>query len=258
MIMLKNVIEIAINAGKILMKFRKEGFQTTTKTDSFDFLTTADIKSEEFILSKLKEEFSEDFILSEEKGEISGKNVKRVWMIDPLDGTKDFKNGGTGFSVMIGLCEDGKPILGVIYDPIVDRLVYAEKGKGATLNGKPIKVSTHSSYSEKTIVDGSFYILGFDNLIKTRDIKIVTTRVLSCVYGGMLVALGEFIAEIYRYINPWDAAAVKIVVEEAGGKVTDLLGLEQRYDQEINGFIASNGRVHDELVRRAKNYFKKK
>ena len=74
----------------------------------------------------------------------------------------------------------------------------------------------------------------------------------------MLVALGEFIAEIYRYINPWDAAAVKIVVEEAGGKVTDLLGHEQRYDQEINGFIASNGRVHDELVRRAKSYFKKK
>ena len=142
MIMLKNVIEIAINAGKILMKFRKEGFQTTTKTDSFDFLTTADIKSEEFILSKLKEEFSEDFILSEEKGEISGKNVKRVWMIDPLDGTKDFKNGGTGFSVMIGLCEDGKPILGVIYAPAQGLLNYAEKGNGSYLraNGKEQKL----------------------------------------------------------------------------------------------------------------------
>src|SRR3989338_6466244 len=109
--MLGKIVDIAVGAGRIVMQIREEGFQTQTKKDAFDFVTSADIKSEAYILKRLSKEFPNDSILSEEKGRI-GNKTSRIWMVDPLDGTKDFKNGGTGFSIMIGLCQDGQPVLG--------------------------------------------------------------------------------------------------------------------------------------------------
>jgi len=249
-------IDLAYKAGERMRKDFTLGMKKEWKEDKTP-VTVTDIFVNQLVIDSISKKFPEHSILAEEISNL--KDSEHVWVCDPIDGTIPFSHGFPIFAFSLALVKDGKPILGVIYDPILDRLVYAEKDKGATLNGKPIKVSSASSFSERTIIDGGIQalgLLGLDEKIQKREV--LTTRIYSCVYGGMLVALGEFIAEIYRYINPWDAAAVKIVVEEAGGKVTDLLGLEQRYDQEINGFIASNGRVHDELVRRAKNYFKKK
>ena len=251
------VIDLAYKAGERMRKDFTLGMKKEWKKDKTP-VTVTDTFVNQMVIDSISKKFPEHSVLGEEISNLKD-DAEFVWVCDPIDGTIPFSHGFPIFAFSLALVKDGKPILGVIYDPILDRLVYAEKDKGATLNGKPIKVSSASSFSERTIIDGGIQalgLLGLDEKIQKREV--LTTRIYSCVYGGMLVALGEFIAEIYRYINPWDAAAVKIVVEEAGGKVTDLLGLEQRYDQEINGFIASNGRVHDELVRRAKNYFKKK
>lgn len=149
--MLEKIIRIAVDAGEMAMNIRKAGFQTETKRDSFDFVTSADLKSEEYILKRLSEEFPKDSILSEEKGFV-GNNTSRIWMVDPLDGTKDFKNRGTGFSIMIGLCQDGKPVLGVVYAPAKNLIYFSQEGHGAFLryNGKDHKLSVSSKNILKT------------------------------------------------------------------------------------------------------------
>src|SRR3990167_10172538 len=248
------VIDLAYKAGERMRKDFVLGMKKEWKKDKTP-VTVTDIFVNQLVIDSISKKFPEHSILAEEISNL--KDSEHVWVCDPIDGTIPFSHGFPIFAFSLALVKDGKPILGVIYDPIVDRLLYAEKNKGTTLNGKPVKVSSASSFSERTIIDGgieSLKLLGMEEEIRKR--KVLTTRIYSCVYGRMLVALGEFVAEIYRHVNPWDAAAVKIVVEEAGGKGTDLLGNEQRYDQPINGFIASNGRVHDELVKRTKKILK--
>ncbi|MEK9178787.1 MAG: inositol monophosphatase [Patescibacteria group bacterium] len=248
------VIDLAYKAGERMRKDFTLGMKKEWKKDRTP-VTITDTFVNQMVIDAISEKFPEHSILGEELSSL--KDSEYVWVCDPIDGTVPFSHGFPIFAFSLALVKKGKPILGVIYDPIIDRMVYAEKGKGAFLNGKPIKVSTASSFSERTIIDGGIQALGLLGLgEKILKREVLTTRIYSCVYGGMLVALGEFVAEIYRYVNPWDGAAVKIVVEEAGGKVTNLLGKEQRYDREINGFIASNGKVHDELVRRSKAHLR--
>ncbi|KKS00586.1 MAG: Myo-inositol-monophosphatase [Candidatus Levybacteria bacterium GW2011_GWB1_41_21] len=245
---------LARQAGEVMRKDFSLGMKKEWKKDKTP-VTVTDTFVNRMVINAIGKEYPEHSILGEEENSL--KDSEYVWVCDPIDGTIPFSHGFPIFAFSLALVKNGSPVLGVIYDPIVDRLLYAEKNKGTTLNGKPVKVSSASSFSERTIIDGgieSLKLLGMEEEIRKR--KVLTTRIYSCVYGGMLVALGEFVAEIYRHVNPWDAAAVKIVVEEAGGKVTDLLGNEQRYDQPINGFIASNGRVHDELVKRTKKILK--
>lgn len=250
------VVELAYEAGEKMRNDFKLGMKKEWKKDKTP-VTVTDTFVNQLVIDSISKKFPEHSILGEELSSLKDDN-EYVWVCDPIDGTIPFSHGFPIFAFSLALVKNGEPILGVIYDPILDRMVTAEKGKGAFLNDKPIKVSSFSAFSERTIIDGgiqSLGLLGLEKEILNREV--LTSRIYSCVYGGMLVAMGEFVAEIYRYINPWDAAAVKIVVEEAGGKVTDLLGNEQRYDQEINGFIASNGLIHDELVKRAKTYLEK-
>ncbi len=139
--MLKKIIDIAIRAGEIVMKIKENGFQAETKSDLFDFLTLADIESEKYIIKRLSEEFPNDSIISEERGVIK-RDSSRIWMVDPLDGTKDFKNGGDGFSIMIGLSENGKSTLGVVYAPAKDLLYFSQKGQGSyvRINGRDYRL----------------------------------------------------------------------------------------------------------------------
>ncbi len=139
-------------------------------------------------------------------------------------------------------------MLGVVYEPYSDRLFVAEKGKGALLNNQPIHVSEADSLIQAvTNVDAIR-----DNLddlpTKLAANKAKVFKLNSSVYAGVLVGAGELVGAIYGRTHPWDAAAVKVIVEEAGGKVTDLQGKDQSYDQPINGCIASNGKVHNELL----------
>lgn len=143
--------------------------------------------------------------------------------------------------------------MGVIYDPFMDRMFFAERGRGATLNGKKIKVN------KLGMQKGA--IVGWSNLDMAKFKKAFPTIAAVCLwcicYEGMLVACGELNAAYYNYFNAHDAAALKVIVEEAGGKVTDRNGKEQRYDGKINGALITNGVVHRDLLNVIKAYDEK-
>lgn len=128
--MLEDVIKIAKSAGSILMKHYTKDLSIKTKDHEFDFVTQADIEADKFIRDEINKLFPQDLILSEESDEMPEDFSKNVWMVDPLDGTKAFVNRNASFSVMIGLCKNGVPSLGVVYAPAKKILYYAEKSRG--------------------------------------------------------------------------------------------------------------------------------
>lgn len=262
--MIEKVIKIAKRAGEEILKIKKEGFQVRTKTSEFDFVTTADLKSEEIILRELKKEFPEDEIISEETdNKITGKN-KRVWLVDPLDGTKEFKNGGFGFSVMIGLCVNGIPTLGVVYAPARDLLYYAEKGKGAFIEVKG--KASRLEVSRLDNLENSRMVTRIDHGEKRdTDRLIESIKVKEKIPEGSiglklgLISSGKAEINIHtNRLNKWDTCAPQIILEEAGGKITDWKGKKLDYNQTgncwQNSFIATNGPLHPEILRKVKEF----
>jgi fructose-1,6-bisphosphatase/inositol monophosphatase family enzyme len=152
----------------------------------------------------------------------------------------------------IALVIDGEPILGVIYDPFTDRLYEAVKGGGAFCNNQPIHVNQDALNTKTSGIDFGYSPTMPFNLTRAIYELNQTNRVFaigSFAHGGLLVAYGATVASVTSGSRPYDVAAVKVIVEEAGGKVTDIYGNEQRYDTDINGTIISNGVVHDEIVK---------
>ena len=148
----------------------------------------------------------------------------------------------------LALVKNGVPITGVLLDPIVGRLFYAEKGKGAFLNNKKIRVSKKKDLKGALIGINSRKLLDLAKHLRY-EYEAYPIFFHCTTYSASLVACGEFVAEIYGSNKAWDSAAVKIIVEEAGGKVTDLHGNEQRYDGPIQGCVATNGILHEEILK---------
>lgn len=153
----QSVIPLIKEAGSILLSYRQSSYETNTKNHAEDFVTTADKESDAYIRKELQKLFPGDTILSEENSYRPENYTGRVWMIDPLDGTKAFIGGSESFSIMIGLAVNGVPTLGVTYAPAVDKLYWAEKGSGAYLETKgkeqQLKVSTISTLKEARLID---------------------------------------------------------------------------------------------------------
>lgn len=238
--------DLAQQAGAIMRQNFTTGMKKEWKEDNTP-LTKTDLAVNQLVLDAIQKNYPEHSFIGEE-----GSNVKEseyTWVCDPIDGTIPFSHGFPTFAFSLALVKDGVSIMGVIYDPIMDRLLWAEKGTGAFLNGEKISVS-----AEKTLSEKSFVELNADDRMTTlraylKEKNCYVPCLYTCVYASMLVAVGEFVAAIYPFDKPWDAAAVKIIVEEAGGKVTDLNGNEQHYDGQVQGFVASNGLVHEELLK---------
>lgn len=243
---------LAREAGKIMREnfsLSSTGMKKEWKSDNTP-LTVTDTAINKLVIEAISKAYPSHSVIGEEASNL--KESEYTWVCDPVDGTIPFSHGFPTFAFSLALTKNGESILGVMYDPIMDRMISAEKGKGAHLNGQKISVS-----SEKEITKQSFVELNTDDRMTSlraylHEKECYVPTIYSCVYASMLVATGEFVAAIYPYDKPWDAAAVKIVVEEAGGKVTDLKGAEQRYDGKVNGFVASNAHVHDELLRALK------
>ena len=238
-------INLAKEAGEIIKANFVMGMKKEWKSNDTP-LTETDITINQLIIDSVKKKFPAHGILAEEGKDLSGEE-EYIWVGDPIDGTTPFSHGYPTFAFSLALTKNGESILGVIYDPVLDRLAVAEKGGGAFLNGKQITVSKANSFKNVLVnLDTDFELVSLrEPLIKEGAF---TTTLYSAVYASLLVAAGEFFAQIFEYKNPWDGAAVKIIVEEAGGKVTDIYGNEQRYDKEINGFVASNGILHDKII----------
>jgi myo-inositol-1(or 4)-monophosphatase len=238
-------VSLALKAGDIMRQNFRIGMDKEWKEDNSP-LTVTDIAINDLVISKVKKRFPDHGIIAEEGS--SFHDEEYVWVCDPVDGTKPFSHGYPTFTFSLALVQNGRPILGLLHDPILSRLIIAELGKGACLNDKLIRVSGSSSLT-RSLVGFEISDPRFDklrgNLIRA-GCSLITFACIS--YSSLLVAIGEFKAAMLFAKTPWDGAAVQIIVEEAGGICTDILGNNQRYDREINGLVASNKSIHPRII----------
>jgi len=241
-------IKAAKEAGKILMQYYRKGIKGKVKFAD-NLVSKVDLESERKIIGLIKSKYPEHSILSEEGGGKKGNSYK--WIIDPLDGTHNYLYGIPLFGTSIALEYNGEVMLGVIYLPYYNQLFVAEKGKGAFLNNKRIKVSkTNKLKKAMVLYDGG---LQRDKKIKLKALaKLVDSvfriRILGAACASLTyIANGD--ADIYmeHSTNPWDIAAGLLIIEEAGGKVTGLDG--RKHDLSEKGFVASNGKLHNNIIR---------
>jgi len=221
-------------------------------------LTVTDTTINQMVIDAVKETYPEYGLITEEGGgNYSGQEY--AWVCDPVDGTISFSHGVPTCTFMLALIKNGESILGVVYDPFADHMYYAEKGEGAFLNGNKIKVSSNTTL-EKSVVSLVMWReakFQFTKLLPNLlDKGVIDFRIPSIGYLDMLVANGEFVAAIHPGPHPWDSAAPKIIVEEAGGKFTDLFGKNSDYSKEVDGHLASNGILHEELLQIIKENLK--
>lgn len=241
--------DLAYKAGGIMRKNFSLGMKKTLKKGDNSPLTISDTFINRMVIEAIAKEFPAHSVMGEEEN--SKKKSEYVWLCDPIDGTIPFSSGMPISTFSLALVLDGVPILGIIYDPFMDRLFVGKKGKGAFLNNKKIAVSKDNAIENQLLYMGWWKYSLYDLLLVRKELNKKGCKIMdfcSFSYAGVLLAAGEFSAVIFGDRYPWDGAAVKLIVEEAGGKCTDLAGNEQRYDREINGFIASNGNIHDELL----------
>lgn len=246
--------DLARKAGAIIKKNFSLGMKKEWKED-FSPVTATDKEINKVVIDEVAKYFPDHNVKGEEESNISNDS-DYLWVCDPVDGTIPFSAGVPICTFSLALVKDGTPILGVIYDPFMDRLFFAEKGKGAFLNNKQMHVSDTDEFEKCLINMEGFSRAKYDLHEVERSLRKQHVKLgiyCSIVYPSALVASGEFAATIFPGKTAHDFAAVKIIVEEAGGKVTDLFGNEQRYDQDINGAIASNGKIHDYLVELVNN-----
>lgn len=251
-------IHAAKEAGKILMENFHKKHQVSVKAFN-EIVTEVDVMAEKKIISILREKFPDHQILAEESG-LEKTDSEYQWIIDPLDGTKNYSIRHPFFNVSIGLVKSKEIILGVVYAPVTDELYVAEKGKGSFLNGEKISVSDNNDFS-KTFVT---YCHGKQKkdieeilaiMKETRlDVQEMTRFKASALELAYLAA-GRVDVFIHNNMSPWDVAAGVLLVREAGGKVTDYSNNE--WDLTKNYLLASNGKIHEEILNRINSALKK-
>ncbi|HOX61204.1 MAG TPA: inositol monophosphatase [Candidatus Magasanikbacteria bacterium] len=244
-------INLAQQAGAIIRENFALGMNRTLKKDNTP-VTATDLAINTLLLKSVRETFPDHNVLAEEESDMSQKS-EFVWVCDPLDGTIPFSHGLTICTFSLALVKNGESILGVVYDPFQDNMFVAEKGKGAFLNDKKISVSNADTFSG-AVANCEYFNTAIYNTSKCAlHMQMIegvqTMRLSSFIISAVLVAAGELSFAIYPSSYAHDAAAAKIIVEEAGGKATDLFGNEQRYDRAINGFLVSNGLLHEKVLK---------
>lgn len=241
-------ITLAEQAGEIIRKHFTLGMKKEWKADNTP-LTETDLVINQLVIDLVKQRFPSHSILSEEGNDFK-EGDDFVWVCDPLDGTIPFSHGIPVCAFSLALVYKGESIFGVVYDPFMRRMFIAEKGKGAFVNGKKISVSSRDIFQHSlfSVVHWNGAPFDFSRLAMTLKNKGARISNISIAYMGALVAAGEFVGTIFPGDQPNDTAALKVLIEEAGGKVTDIFGNEQRYDRPIKGHIASNGILHEKLL----------
>jgi myo-inositol-1(or 4)-monophosphatase len=250
--MIKNTLFKAIQAGaEELTKYFNGTFTISSKATINDLVTEADHASERAIFKVIQDAHPDHFILSEEKGALpTNSNIK--WIIDPIDGTINFANGIPICCVSIGVEESGEMLMGAVYNPFMNELFFAEKGKGAFLNNKPIKVSDKDNLLTSCLVTGFPYqyldaengpLQIFEKLIRK---AIPVRRLGSAALDLCWTAAGRFDGFYEHKLQAWDSAAGYLIVQEAGGIVTDLKG--DKFNPYQPGIIATNGKIHEQLL----------
>ena len=228
-----------------------ENLQVSKKGPA-DFVTTADKKAEEVLVAGLTKARPRFGFLLEEGGKIEGADTSNRWIIDPLDGTTNFLHGIPHFSISIALERDGGPVAGVIYEPITDQMFWAEKGQGAYLNGRRIRVSARRRLEESLFATGIPFAGKQDHgrfLSQLKAVMAVSAGVRrfgSAALDLAYVAAGRYEGFWEFGLHPWDIAAGIVLVREAGGFVTDIGGGGMMESGEI---LAANDSLHGPLLK---------
>lgn len=242
-------INLCRDACTIIKKDFKIGIEKKHKKDSsIDGAT--DIKINEMFIKEIRKEFPTHDILSEERSYLKNRSVIR-WVCDPLDGTRVFSQGVPTSMISIAVVEIGVPLLGVVYDPFMDRMFSAIINNGARLNGESIHVSSKKIIKEASV--GISYWNGAQISLTNLHTELIeaSSSVLmlgSIVYMGALVSCGELDALIHPAKYPYDSAALSVIISEAGGTVTGISGNKQKYDRSINGGVMTNRILHNDLL----------
>jgi myo-inositol-1(or 4)-monophosphatase len=241
----------AQKAGQVL-KGRLGRTRRIDYKGAVNLVTEMDFRSERIIVSEIRKRCPEHGFLAEEKAQERTSSPYR-WIIDPLDGTTNYAHGYPIYAVSIALEKMGKIILGVVYDPSREELFVAEKGEGARLNGRRIRVSSASRLSQSLLATGFPYDLresranNFDHFQNFAFRVQAVRRAGSAALDLCYVAAGRFDGFWEMKLGPWDLAAGSLMVREAGGRVTDFqgrpLGLDGRQ------VLASNSRIHREMMK---------
>jgi myo-inositol-1(or 4)-monophosphatase len=245
-------IDAARRAGDLLRRELRGPRRIAFKGTPTNLVTEMDSRAEALIVDALRLAFPDDAILAEEGGSEPGRSGRR-WIIDPLDGTTNYAHGIPIFAVSIGLEMDGRVAVGVIFDPNQGELFTAERGGGAFVNGERLAVSSAATLNESLLCTGFPYNVretAENNFrqyttfsLRTQGVRRMGSAVIYLAY----VAAGRMDGYWELRLGPWDAAAGSLMVEEAGGRVTSVTG--GALDLDAPSIIASNGRIHDEILR---------
>lgn len=255
--------DLARAAGAVLLAHYQAGFKVEQKVNALqeiEEVTVADREANDLIVRRLLTEFPDDGILAEESADTEHRLQKsRVWLIDPMDGTKNFVQRDGDFAVQIGLAVNGESVLGAVYQPVRDVLYYATKGGGAWIEapGKPaIRMNTSAE------TDWHQMILASSRSHRSPRMERVVNRfgfkqeVRRGSVGVKIGLITEQQADLYLHLSPgtkqWDTCAPEIILHEAGGRLTDLFGQPLRYNgvriDNRNGIVATNGAAHAMVI----------
>lgn len=249
---------MVLDAGEVVLDWHRRGVEVDWKGED-DPVTSADHAANALILDRLREEFPDDAVLSEEsRDDLSRLEADRVWIVDPLDGTKDFVNGTGDFSVLLGLAVEGRPVAGAVCRPLDGWVWHAALGQGAVLErgGEEVtlRVSDVADPSDMRLVvtrthrfpllEEAMEVLG---ITKERPLGSVGLKV-----GALSTAEADLYIHLSLGIKEWDTCAPEIILTEAGGVLTDTAGDPLPYNgrdvMRRRGIVASNGRAHDRII----------
>ncbi len=250
---MEKLIKIAKEAGEIV----KKGYAAPVEADkksAAELVTKYDKDTEKFLISKIAPLFNGYEIVGEESFKGSRLPSKAVF-IDPIDGTANFVHKIPHLAISIGFWEKGSPLMGIIYNPILNELFYAKKGEGAYFNGEKIEVAKESALQNSIIATGFPYVKhkmekeywwvvnSFKNMLpKVRDFRRLGAAALDLCY----LAQGKFNGFYEIDLKPWDVAAGILIVQEAGGKISNIEGREYSFNDKI--IVASNGAIHSAIL----------
>ena len=249
------MVRAAERAGRALIRDFGEVDQLQVRREGpGDFVTAADLKAERIVKTELKKGRPEFGFLMEESGHTEGTAKSHVWIVDPLDGTTNFLHGLPHFCVSIGLARDNEVIAGVVFDPIKNEIFWTERGVGAFVNNRRLRVSGRTRLDEAVLGTGSpfnrddeeihqRFINQMRSVMKqTAGIRRYGAAALDFAY----VAAGRYDGFWEIGLHPWDVAAGLLLVREAGGFVTDLQG--RRYELGAEDVLATNEGLHRKLI----------
>jgi histidinol-phosphatase len=243
---LRVALEAVNEASKLVLDLFEKGIPMELKEDDSP-ITRADREAELLLRERLCSSFPDYGFIGEEFEETLGDGGTR-WVVDPIDGTQSFVHGVPLFAVVAGLETDGNARLGVVAFPALKMTVWAERGEGAFANGEPIHVSGISSISEATILSGSVVTLERKGKLKgflSLASQAWTARTWGDAYGHCMIARGKADVMLDPRVESWDTCAVSVIVEEAGGRMTDFWG---RPGYAYGEAISTNGLLHDRVL----------